>query len=129
MEKRTQMVQDELDSAKKTREEAEQLREQYDNELGSAKDEAQKIIDKAHEDAETERAAIIKRSQEEAERIVADAGKTIENERKRVLAQAQTQIADLAVEAASRIIGENVDDEKNRRLVDKFLEEEEGIGR
>lgn len=129
MEKRTHMVQDELDSAKKTREEAEQLREQYDNELGSAKDEAQKIIDKAHEDAETERAAIIKRSQEEAERIVADAGKTIENERKRVLAQAQTQIADLAVEAASRIIGENVDDEKNRRLVDKFLEEEEGIGR
>jgi len=129
MEKRTQMVQDELDSAKKTREEAEQLREQYDNELGSAKDEAQKIIDKAHEDAETERSAIIKRSQEEAERIVADAGKTIENERKRVLAQAQTQIADLAVEAASRIIGENVDDEKNRRLVDKFLEEEEGIGR
>ncbi len=129
MEKRTQMVQDELDSAKKNREEAEQLREQYDNELGSAKDEAQKIIDKAHEDAETERAAIIKRSQEEAERIVADAGKTIENERKRVLAQAQTQIADLAVEAASRIIGENVDDEKNRRLVDKFLEEEEGIGR
>ena len=129
MEKRTQMVQDELDSAKKTREEAEQLREQYDNELGSAKDEAQKIIDKAHEDAETERAAIIKRSQEEAERIVADAGKTIENERKRVLAQAQTHIADLAVEAASRIIGENVDDEKNRRLVDKFLEEEEGIGR
>jgi len=129
MEKRTQMVQEELDSAKRTREEAEQLREQYDNELGSAKDEAQKIIDKAHEDAETERAAIIKRSQEEAERIVADAGKTIENERKRVIAQAQTQIADLAVEAASRIIGENVDDEKNRRLVDKFLEEEEGISR
>ena len=129
MEKRTQMVQDELDSAKKTREEAEQLREQYDSELGSARDEAQKIIDKAHEDAETERAAIIKRSQEEADRIVADAGKTIENERKRVIAQAQTQIADLAVEAASRISGENVDDEKNRRLVDKFLSEEEGIGR
>ena len=129
MEKRTQMVQDELDSAKKTREEAEQLREQYDSELGSARDEAQKIIDKAREDAETERVAIIKRSQEEADRIVADAGKTIENERKRVIAQAQTQIADLAVEAASRIIGENVDDEKNRRLVDKFLSEEEGIGR
>ncbi|MBR4628541.1 MAG: F0F1 ATP synthase subunit B [Ruminococcus sp.] len=129
MDKRTQMVQDELDSAKKTREEAEQLREQYDSELDSAKDEAQKIIDKAHEDAETERAAIIKRSKEEAERIVADAGKSIENERRRVLAQAQTQIADLAVEAASRIIGENVDDEKNRRLVDKFLTEEEGIGR
>lgn len=129
MEKRTQMVQDELDSAKRTREEAEQLKEQYDSELVSAKEEAQKIIDKAHEAAETERAAMISRSQEEADRIISDAGKSIENERKRVLAQAQTQIADLAVEAASRIIGENVDDEKNRRLVDKFLREEEGVGK
>jgi F-type H+-transporting ATPase subunit b len=68
---------------------------------------------------------MIRKSQEEAEQIVADAGKSIEDERRRVLAQAQTQIADLAIEAASKIIGENVDDEKNRRLVDKFLSEEE----
>jgi len=81
---------------------------------------------KAHEDAESERAAIIRKSQEEADRIVADADKTIENERKRVLRQAQSEIADLAIEAASKIIGENVDDEKNRKLVDKFLSEEEG---
>jgi F-type H+-transporting ATPase subunit b len=52
--------------------------------------------------------------------------KTIENERKRVLRQAQSEIADLAIEAASKIIGENVDDEKNRKLVDKFLSDEEG---
>lgn len=129
MDERTRMVQEELDSAKKSREEAEELRTQYQDDIEAAKDEAQKIIDKANADAELERAAIIKRSHEEAERIVADAGKTIENERKRVLAQAQTQIADLAIEAASKIVGANVDDEKNRRLVDKFLEEEEGISK
>ena len=64
-------------------------------------------------------------SQSEAEQIVADAGKTIENERKMVIRKAQTEIADLAIEAASKIIGENVDDEKNRRLVDEFLSGEE----
>ena len=80
---------------------------------------------KAHEDAESEKSAILKKSQEEADQIISDANKTIENERKRVLAQAQTQIADLAIEAASKIIGENLDDEKNRRLVDKFLSDEE----
>ena len=66
------------------------------------------------------------RSQEEADQIVADANKAIETERRRVMAQAQTEIADLAIEAASKIIGENLDDEKNRRLVDRFLSEEEG---
>ena len=123
---RTRTIQDNLDSAQKAKEEAEELRQQYEDSISEAKEKANQIIIKAHEDAEAERSAIIRKSQEEADKIVADADKTIENERKRVLRQAQSEIADLAIEAASKIIGENVDDEKNRRLVDKFLSEEEG---
>ncbi len=128
MDERTRSIQNDIDSAKKSREEADTLKQQYEDDLSNAKEEAQRIIMKAHEEAETERAAMIQRSQEEADQIVADAGKTIENERKMVIRQAQTQIADLAIEAASKIIGENVDDEKNRRLVDEFLSGEEGSG-
>ena len=123
---RTRTIQDNLDSAEKAKAEAEELRQQYEDSISEAKEKANQIIMKAHEDAESERTAIIRKSQEEADRIVADADKTIENERKRVLRQAQSEIADLAIEAASKIIGENVDDEKNRKLVDKFLSEEEG---
>ena len=79
---------------------------------------------KAHDDAETERSNIIQKSHEEADEIVSAASETIENERRRVLQQAQSQIADLAIEAASKIVGENLDDEKNRKLVDAFLSEE-----
>ena len=125
-DERTRTIQDNLDSAEKAKTEAEELRQQYENSISEAKEQANQIIMKAHEDAESERSAIIRKSQEEAEKIVADADKTIENERKRVLRQAQSEIADLAIEAASRIIGENVDDEKNRRLVDQFLSDEEG---
>ena len=124
-DERTRTVQDNLDSAEKAKTEAEELRQQYEDSISEAKEKANQIIMKAHEDAESERSAIIRKSQEEAEKIVADADKAIENERKRVLRQAQSEIADLAIEAASKIIGENVDDEKNRRLVDKFLSEEE----
>ena len=123
---RTRTIQDNLDSAEKAKTEAEELRQQYEDSISEAKDKANEIIMKAHENAESERAAIIKKSQEEAEKIVSDADKTIENERKRVLRQAQSEIADLAIEAASRIVGENLDDEKNRRLVDQFLSDEEG---
>ncbi|MCR5600448.1 MAG: F0F1 ATP synthase subunit B [Ruminococcus sp.] len=123
---RTQTIQDNLDSAEKAKAEAEELRQQYEDSISVAKEKANAIIMKAHEDAESERSAIIKKSQEEAEKIVSDADKTIENERKRVLRQAQSEIADLAIEAASRIVGENLDDEKNRRLVDQFLSDEEG---
>lgn len=123
---RTRTIQDNLDSAEKAKTEAEELRQQYESSISDAKEEANQILIKAREDAEAERSAIIKKSQDEADRIIADADRTIENERKRVIRQAQSEIADLAIEAASKIIGENVDDEKNRRLVDKFLSEEEG---
>ncbi len=125
MDERTRAIQDDIDSAKKSKEEAEALKQEYTDSINEAKEEAQKIIMKAHEDAESEKNAILKQSKEEADQLIADAGKSIENERKRVLSQAQTQIADLAIEAASKIIGENLDDDKNRRLVDKFLSEEE----
>lgn len=125
MDERTKSIQNAIDNAAKTREEAEELKQQYEDSISEAKAEADRIIMKAHEDAETEKAAMMKKSQEEADQIVSAAGKTIENERRRVLQEAQTQIADLAIEAASRIIGENLDDEKNRRLVDEFLSEEE----
>lgn len=126
MDERTRAIQDDIDAAKKSKDEAEALKQEYAENISQAKEKAQEIIMKAHEDAESEKNAIIRKSQEEADQLIADAGVTIENERKRVLAQAQTQIADLAIEAASKIIGENLDDDKNRRLVDKFLSEEEG---
>ncbi len=125
MNERTRIIQDNLDKAEKSRQEAEELKQQYAESISNAKEEAQNIIMKAHDEAEAEKSAILKKSQEEASEIISDAGKTIENERRRIIQQAQTQIADLAIEAASKIIGENVDDEKNRRLVDEFLSAEE----
>ena len=124
-QERTRTIQENLDSAEKARTEAEELKEQYENTIGEAKEEAKNIIMKAHDDAESERAAIIKKAHEEADQKVAEADKEIESERKKVLRQAQSEIADLAIEAASKIVAANVDDEKNRRLVDEFLSNEE----
>ena len=113
---RTQSIQNDIDSAKKAKSEAEELKEQYESTIGDAKEEAKNIIMKAHEDAESERDAIIKKAHEDAEQKVAEADKEIESERKKVLRQAQSEIADLAIEAASKIVGANVDDEKNRHI-------------
>lgn len=125
LDDRTQSIQKDIDDAEQAKKDAEQLRQQYADSISNAKEEAGKIIHKAHEDAETERAAIIRKSHEEADEIVNSASETIENERKRVLQQAHTQIADLAIEAASKIVSANLDDEKNRKLVDEFLANEE----
>lgn len=125
MDERSASVQNDIDSAKKSMEEAETLKQNYEDTLMKAKTEANNIILKAREEAISEKERIIKQSQEEANQIINDANKVIENERKKVMQQTQTQIADLAIEAASKIVGMNVDDEKNRKLVDDFLSDEE----
>ena len=51
------------------------------------------------------------------EKAVAD----IDNERKRALADVRTQVADLALLAAGKVVGETMSDEREKRLVDEFL--------
>lgn len=124
LDDRTQSIKKDIDDAERAKKEAEELRQQYADSISNAKEEAEEIRKEAHEKAESERAAIIRKSHEEADEIVSAASETIENERKRVIQQAHTQIADLAIEAASKVVGANLDDDKNRKLVDEFLAEE-----
>ncbi len=125
MDDRTQSIQKDIDDAENAKREAEELRQQYENSISDAKEEAGKILREAHEYAEAERAEIIRKSHEEADEIVNSADETIENERRRVIQQAHVQIADLAIEAASKVVSANLDDEKNRKIVDNFLSEKE----
>ncbi|MDE5764908.1 MAG: F0F1 ATP synthase subunit B [Ruminococcus sp.] len=125
LDDRTQSVQKDIDDAEKARKEAEELRQQYSDSISNAKEEAGQILRKAHETAEEEHTAIIQKSHDEADKIISAAGETIENERRRIIQQAHSQIADLAIEAASKVVGANLDDEKNRRLVDEFLADKE----
>lgn len=125
LDDRTQSIQKDIDDAERAKREAEELKAQYEASISEAKEEAGRILRAAYDEAETEREKIISKSHEEAESIVSAAGESIENERKRVIRQAHAEIADLAIEAASKVVGENLDDEKNRRLVDEFLTKEE----
>ena len=51
------------------------------------------------------------------ERAVAD----IDAERKRALADVRSEVADLALLAAGKVVGETMNDEREKRLVDEFL--------
>ncbi len=121
MEERTAAIQKDIDEAKKSREEAEALRAECDAAVTQARAEAEEIVTKAREDAAAEKQEILQQSKDEADRMIDAAAKNIESERQRSLQEAQAQIADLAIAAASKIVGENMDDDRNRKLVDDFL--------
>ena len=57
MDERTREIQDDIDAAKKSREEAEALKQQYTDDLSNAREEARRIVMKAQDDAAAEKAA------------------------------------------------------------------------
>jgi len=97
---------------------------QYTEQLSKAQSEAQTL----REEARVQGAAIIEdlraKAQEEAARITAAAHASIEAERQQAVTSLRNEVGALAVELASKIVGEALDDQaRQSRIVDRFLED------
>lgn len=123
MEKRTQAITDSLQDAEDKKSEALKLKNDYEEELNQAEGEVSQIIKEARERAALEYNKIMIEAKEEATRIIQDASKTIELERKKSIQDAQAEIAGIALLAASKVIGRNVDDNTNKQLLGDFIKE------
>ncbi|MBL0175257.1 MAG: hypothetical protein IPP94_08355 [Ignavibacteria bacterium] len=66
-------------------------------------------------------ADLLAKAQEQAAQLTVQARAEIQREKETALAQLRTEIADLAISAAAKILKENLDDARNRKLVDEFI--------
>ena len=123
MENRTQSIKNSIDDAEKQKAEAMELKRSYEEQLGHAKEDAEKIVKEARAKAEAEHDRIVEDGRKEAEALMASAKENIESERSRMISELRAQVAGLALAAASHVIEVNLDTEKNRALVDKFIDE------
>jgi len=116
-------IKDSLESAEKALERAEKISEDNEKALREAEVKAQKIRKEAIEEAEELREERIEKSKEEANQMIAHAKQAIEQEKKRALNELRDEVADLAVQSASRIIDAELDTQKNHKLVDSYIKE------
>ena len=73
--------------------------------------------------AQETRDADIAATREELERLRLRAAAEIEAEKQRALTELRAEVADLALAAAGRVVGETMSDQRQRRLVEEFLRE------
>ena len=106
------------EQARKDRESAEQERLAA---LTEARREANDILARAQKVAQETRDADIAATREELERMRVRASDEIEAEKQRALAELRGEVADLALKAAERVVGETMTDQRHRRLVEEFL--------
>lgn len=123
MEKRKQLIINDLENAKEEKEKAEKLKSDYEMELLKADEEAAEIIHKANERAALMYDKQMNIAKEDANKLIENAKKQIELERKRSMEGAQSEIADIAILAAAKILGEQMDEKSNKRMVNDFIKE------
>lgn len=123
-DKRTQLVQNEITAAEEKNKKASELKDQYESSLSNAKEESAQIVGSAKERAQVQYDQIVEKAGEDASQILAQARKTAELDYEQMMRGAKSELADVAMAAAIRLIGENVNDESNKALLEKYLAEE-----
>jgi F-type H+-transporting ATPase subunit b len=123
-EARTQAIQGGIERAEKAQAEAQRALAQYTEQLSKAQSEAQTLRDEARVQGAAIIEALRAKAQEEAARITATAHASIEAERQQAVTSLRNEVGALAVELASKIVGEALDDQSRQsRIVDRFLED------
>jgi F-type H+-transporting ATPase subunit b len=121
---RTDQIEGGLQRAEETQREAKQTLEQYQAQLAEARHEASRLRQDAQEEGARILAELRERGEAERQRLVAAAHEQIDADRAQAIQALRTEMGALAVELASRVVGESLDeDARQRRVVDRFLAE------
>jgi F-type H+-transporting ATPase subunit b len=122
-EARQRAVAEQLTEAEKARADAEAKLKEAQAKLDDARKTAQGVIDAAGKSAEQLRAEMKEKADAEAKRIAESARKEIEAERERAIQSVRGEVANLVVAATEKVVGETLDEQKHRRLIDKAIAE------
>jgi F-type H+-transporting ATPase subunit b len=116
-------IEGKLEQAEREREEAEQLLEQYRRRLRDAEDETQRILEEARSNAERVRRDLLAKAEADAGRELDRARQVIRAERDQAIRQLRNEVGTLAVELATRVVGDSLDRDRQLRLVDEYIDE------
>lgn len=123
IEERQRTIESSLKDADLRKTEAYQLKQDYENDLKQAGNQAGIILKEAKERAEIEYVTILSEAKKEAAKTMEESRKAIELEREKSVEMAKSEIAGVALLAASKVVGKNVDDDTNQQYLGDFLKE------
>jgi F-type H+-transporting ATPase subunit b len=121
LDARAEAIEGGLKKAEEAQAGAQEALEQYTAQLAEARTAAAGIREQAREDAKRIRAELVEQAQADAARVVANAQAQIEAERLSALASLRSEVGAIAIDLASGVIGESLNDKRSNDIVDRFL--------
>ncbi|GGF91900.1 F0F1 ATP synthase subunit B [Paenibacillus abyssi] len=123
MEKRRELVQEQISSAENNRKQAEQHLEEQKQALQQARKDAYEIIEQAKTTSTKQADVIIESAKAEASRLKEEAVQDIQTEKNKALAAVRSEVSGLSVKIASKILDKQIDQKAQEQLVDQYLNE------
>jgi F-type H+-transporting ATPase subunit b len=121
VEAREQALEQQLADAERSRAEAAKLLAEHKQLMSEAKAQAHAIVVEARQLAEKERAVAMEKTKQEQEELLQRARREIATERDRAVAELRREAVDLSLSAASKLIGERLSSDTDRKIVSEYL--------
>jgi len=123
---RADKISADLDAAEKARRDMERLKADYGEQMARLADETQKVMNKAVKDAQSARDEIMNSAKDQSQAIIARAAEQIEVEKQKAVKELRRQVLEISLLVAEKTIGETINDDLQRRLVDQLFSQVEG---
>ncbi|MDP2654218.1 MAG: F0F1 ATP synthase subunit B [Candidatus Omnitrophota bacterium] len=121
LDERENRIRRSIEEAEKTRQEYEKIEENRSKILDEAGEQSKNILDDSRKAAQNLAKAIEQKAKNEAQVVLENTRRDIQIAKDKAEAQLRQESAEIAVQLAGKIIEENLDNEKNRKLIDQLI--------
>ncbi|MBQ7456440.1 MAG: ATP synthase F0 subunit B [Desulfovibrio sp.] len=118
---RRQSIQDTFDSLEERRAQAQKKLDEVESHIQNLEAERKAILDESRAQAEALKETIIEDAKRQAAQIVEQARLTAENEGRSILSQIRSTMADEIVDAAEKLLRENLGSAEHKKLITNSL--------
>lgn len=122
---RTNTLEEAFTDAESLREEMRTMRSDYERKLIESEESARTQIQSQIKEAQDLRTQMVAEANAKVDDMTRRAREDMDSERAKVMGDLRLHVANLAFQATEKILSENVDDARNRKLVDDFITQAE----
>jgi F-type H+-transporting ATPase subunit b len=123
IDRRVAAINDSIDTAERTRQEADQLLVDYRNRLKEARGQADEIVARARQTAESHEREAQVQAKAQHDQMMEQTRRDIEAETRRAIQEIRREVADLTVLATEKVTRKVLTEEDQRRLIEEAMSE------
>lgn len=128
MNAREERIKGELANARRERDDAQRLLEEHRALVTLARKERADAVESGRQDAERLKTEILEDARRQREQLMQQAQAQIDAGLRHARAELKSEVADLAIQAAGKLLGSNLDDATQHRLVEEYVTDLERLG-